>query len=316
MLMGINKPFRRKGLEAVFYYQTIIQGAKRKFTGAELSWVSEDNQILIQELENLNAKLYKRYRIFRNELNETSVIAKSMKKRFHYFNIPLVELTLRLFQSGRISFKGTLVLFSYYLKLILALPQHFFYSFFTQKKLRRQNFKRSCFYYWSLQKRHYYLHKLIASDKRFGFLSNFDSVFPTQIFSWKTSATIHAVSCKQTENKNPFFNNSIAQLGDPAEEDHFLISKASAFSAYWRFIFPLRSHEWLNGSKQFGEKKYCEQWKREYLDTVKFITFKNKGRQLVLKNPPNTERIKYLLELFPNAKFIYLFRNPIMFFVQ
>jgi len=85
MLMGINKPFRRKGLEAVFYYQTIIQGAKRKFTGAELSWVSEDNQILIQELENLNAKLYKRYRIFRNELNETSAIAKRYEKEISVF---------------------------------------------------------------------------------------------------------------------------------------------------------------------------------------------------------------------------------------
>ena len=70
MLMGINKPFRRKGLEAVFYYRTIIEGAKRKFTGAELSWVSEDNQILIHELQSLDARLYKRYRIFRKEITE------------------------------------------------------------------------------------------------------------------------------------------------------------------------------------------------------------------------------------------------------
>ncbi len=68
VLMGINKPFRRKGLEAVFYYQTIIEGAKRKFTGAELSWVSEANPLMIRALENLNAQLYKRYRIFRKEL--------------------------------------------------------------------------------------------------------------------------------------------------------------------------------------------------------------------------------------------------------
>jgi hypothetical protein len=68
MLMGINKPFRRKGLEAVFYYRTIVEAIKRKITGAELSWVSEDNHILIHELESLDAKLYKRYRIFRNEM--------------------------------------------------------------------------------------------------------------------------------------------------------------------------------------------------------------------------------------------------------
>src|SRR5215468_8513373 len=30
LLMGVNKPFRKKGLEAVFYYKTIIEGSKRK----------------------------------------------------------------------------------------------------------------------------------------------------------------------------------------------------------------------------------------------------------------------------------------------
>lgn len=43
ILMGINKPFRKRGLEAVFYYQTISEGIKRKFRGAELSWISEAN---------------------------------------------------------------------------------------------------------------------------------------------------------------------------------------------------------------------------------------------------------------------------------
>lgn len=70
MLMGINKPYRKKGLEAVFYYQTIIEGVKRKFTGAELSWVSEENFLMIRALESLNAKLYKRYRVYSKPTDE------------------------------------------------------------------------------------------------------------------------------------------------------------------------------------------------------------------------------------------------------
>jgi hypothetical protein len=34
------------------------------------------------------------------------------------------------------------------------------------------------------------------------------------------------------------------------------------------------------------------------------------GKQLVLKNPANTARIKFLLESYPNAKFIHIYRNP------
>ena len=35
-----------------------------------------------------------------------------------------------------------------------------------------------------------------------------------------------------------------------------------------------------------------------------------KGKRLVLKNPVNTARIRFLLDLYPNAKFIHIYRNP------
>jgi hypothetical protein len=53
-----------------------------------------------------------------------------------------------------------------------------------------------------------------------------------------------------------------------------------------------------------------QDWKKTYLYLLKKLSIANKSRQLVLKNPPNTARIKMLLSLFPNAKFIYIHRNP------
>jgi len=79
ILMGINKPYRKKGLEAVFYYRTIIEAVKRKFKGAELSWISETNQPMIRELMNMDAKLYKRYRIFKNEINNPKQVTHASK---------------------------------------------------------------------------------------------------------------------------------------------------------------------------------------------------------------------------------------------
>jgi len=40
------------------------------------------------------------------------------------------------------------------------------------------------------------------------------------------------------------------------------------------------------------------------------ISLANHNKQLVLKSPPNTARIRLLLSLFPNAKFIFIHRNP------
>ena len=99
-------------------------------------------------------------------------------------------------------------------------------------------------------------------------------------------------------------------LDEPAEEERFLINKGSAYTDYWRFVFPLCWHKWPSCAELCNDPEYCRRWKKEYIRTLKLITCKNNGRQLVLKSPPNTERIKLLLEMFPQAKFIYISRNP------
>jgi len=43
---------------------------------------------------------------------------------------------------------------------------------------------------------------------------------------------------------------------------------------------------------------------------MKAVTYSNHGKRLVLKNPPNTARITTLMELFPDARFIHIYRNP------
>jgi len=47
-----------------------------------------------------------------------------------------------------------------------------------------------------------------------------------------------------------------------------------------------------------------------YLTFIKKLTYKYNGKQLLLKNPANTARIPLLKHLFPNAKYIHIYRNP------
>ncbi|MCX6283933.1 MAG: sulfotransferase, partial [Bacteroidetes bacterium] len=156
-----------------------------------------------------------------------------------------------------------------------------------------------------------YLQKLIVSDKQFGFLTNYDALFANSnlLFGRKMQAVFQWL-INTFKIENPFFHNSIVLLSEPTEEDDYLMNKVSAYSAYWGLVFPKRWREWLNGSVQFMDPKYYNGWKKEYLKTIRYVTFKNKGKQLVLKSPPNTERITTLLQQFPQAKFIYIYRNP------
>ena len=50
--------------------------------------------------------------------------------------------------------------------------------------------------------------------------------------------------------------------------------------------------------------------RRAYLKIIKKLTYYTGGKQLIIKSPENTARIDMLLELFPDAKFIHIYRNP------
>lgn len=52
-----------------------------------------------------------------------------------------------------------------------------------------------------------------------------------------------------------------------------------------------------------------QQWQESFQWLLQKLTFKY-HRQLVLKSPPHTARIRLLLELFPRARFIHIHRHP------
>jgi len=57
-------------------------------------------------------------------------------------------------------------------------------------------------------------------------------------------------------------------------------------------------------------------WQEQYTFLIKKLSLANSGKRLVIKDPANTARIKMLLKLFPNAKFINVYRNPYEVFVS
>ncbi len=68
MLLGINEEFRTKGLDILFYYYTIKKGLERGYKQAELSWISEDNKVLLSIMEKIGAQRYKVYRMYEKVL--------------------------------------------------------------------------------------------------------------------------------------------------------------------------------------------------------------------------------------------------------
>ncbi|HRI20553.1 MAG TPA: sulfotransferase, partial [Panacibacter sp.] len=227
-------------------------------------------------------------------------------------SLPAIEFTRRLITSGSISAKGILLLFVYYIKLILVMPVTFLqYIFYAQRIKRTVITKQPIFILGHYRSGTTYLHKLMAGDTRFGFISYYDIICPnTSLLFGNWLKSLLQLIINKLRIKTLFFNNTVPSMDDPAEEERFLVNKGSAYTDYWRFVFPLCWNKFPSCAKECLDEAYYQQWSKEYENVLKLATYKSKGKQLVLKSPPNTERIKYLLKMFPDAKFIYISRNP------
>jgi len=73
LLMGVNSQFRHQGLDFLLYNRLIedtITKAPKQIKNMELSWILEDNLVMINILKTLNAEPYKRYLIVKKSLDE------------------------------------------------------------------------------------------------------------------------------------------------------------------------------------------------------------------------------------------------------
>jgi hypothetical protein len=155
-----------------------------------------------------------------------------------------------------------------------------------------------------------YLHNLIAVDRRFAYPNLYQVVFP---HTFLCTEPIVARMLALLVPKRRLDENMIQHLG-MAAEDEFALCAATLRSPYLSWSFPRRAEhydryltlcdvppsevaEWKEGLKLFLQKLM---WKY--------------GRPLVLKSPPHTCRIRLLLELFSDARFIHVHRNPYVVF--
>jgi len=67
LTLGIIESYRKLGIEACFYAKGIETSIKKGIKGGEASWILESNTLMNRALQNLNAVVYKTYRIY--ELN-------------------------------------------------------------------------------------------------------------------------------------------------------------------------------------------------------------------------------------------------------
>ncbi len=152
-----------------------------------------------------------------------------------------------------------------------------------------------------------HLHKLLYQDEKFSYLTFPQSMFPFIFLLF--SNLLRFIFTIMLPSKRPY-DNMRMDLTFSGESD-FALMTMSSYSQNMCFCFPENRFQY----RKYAEledipPKHREKWKKDLLLLFKKIQIKNPDKQLLIKNPPDTARIKILLEIFPNAKFIYIHRNP------
>ncbi|HEX6846015.1 MAG TPA: sulfotransferase [Chitinophagaceae bacterium] len=214
-----------------------------------------------------------------------------------------------------ISLKKIPLLFVYIILAILSLPFQLIEQLVFAGKIRKQEIDPSpVFILGHWRSGTTFLHQLLSNDKQFGYVNFYSAMFPNS-FLWterKMKPLLNKIA-GVFKWKIPFFNKIEYNFDFPCEEDTALINMGSPHSAYWAYAFPQKAMNVFDHTMYFDSlnSKATKEFIRDYLYLLKKISFRHKNKRLLLKSPPNTARIKLLLQIFPDAKFIYINRSPV-----
>lgn len=156
------------------------------------------------------------------------------------------------------------------------------------------------------------LHNAMAQDKQFAFVNTFQSVFANQFFAsrWLFKPIMRLLMPEKRPADNVLLSPELPQ------EEGIALSNINSFGFYNFFYFPRDwkafYHKYIKGDSSTPEdtKVYGLRYKKLIAQSL----LEYNRTSFISKFPPNTGTLKHLLNLFPDAKFIYIYRNPLYVF--
>lgn len=150
------------------------------------------------------------------------------------------------------------------------------------------------------------LHELLTLDQRYTSPTTLQCFVPAHFLL--TEGMVTRFGGFLLPDKRPM-DNMKAGWSLP-QEDEFALMNLGAPTPYTHMMFP--QHDFVEegtlSAETFPPEKLGE-WKRLLDWFLKAITYKHQ-KPIILKSPPHTGRIKILREMYPDAKFIHISRDP------
>lgn len=239
---------------------------------------------------------------------------KSQKKGF--LLPPAVGYSFRvlayLFGNHMVSFKYLIRAVLTVLINVINWPFRTYEKLFINKKYGHKEVEKDPIFiigHWRSGTTH--LHNILCQDPQMAYTTTFQSVFPDTLFNkagrflFEGFARILIPGTRKGDN---------VTLGmELPQEEEFALGDKTPVCFYYFWMFPRSLKEFFERFIRFRntDVSVIDSWKDDYKLLINKALRNTKRKRFLSKNPPNTARIKVLLEMFPNARFIHIHRNPV-----
>lgn len=201
-----------------------------------------------------------------------------------------------------------------YIFLTINALFQWFDNFWLRRKIKCYTFKESPMFiigHWRSGTT--YLHNLMTKDPDAAYTTTYQCVFPRNLKSkWVFKTFMRAFMPRVRPGDNLEISASWPQ------EDEYAMSNLTHCSFYHFFYFPSNYRDLYKNFVRFESIPLEDQenWKKLYRRMIIKALINTGGNRIVLKSPVNTARMISLLDVFPDANFIHIIRNPVMVYLS
>lgn len=152
------------------------------------------------------------------------------------------------------------------------------------------------------------MHNHLLRDPQFGHLSFLHCQAPWAFLTAEPLA--QRLFAKFAPATRPMDNVEFG-LNEPMSED-FALGAMTDITHYHSYYFPRHGDSIFRRTILFEglTDAEIERWQQTYRYLLQKVAAANDGKQLLLKNPAHSGRLPTILKMFPNARFIHVYRNP------